>query len=64
MGSRRTFAEELDEASKRLGGEVFQSEVDRVHNEAVRDPHHAFRDVDIPKPDTWKHKNLFGDFMI
>lgn len=54
--SNKSFTEEFDEAVKRLGGQSFQSETDRIHRDAVRDKKHAFRNVDIHKPDPWKRR--------
>lgn len=61
--SEKSFAEEFDKAVKRLG-KSFQSETDRIHGNAVRDQKHAFRDVNIRKPDPWKRQVSRTDLSI
>lgn len=56
----KTFAEEFDEACKRLGGDAARTELERVHMGAKKDPQHAFRDVSIRKPDPWKDVPVTG----
>lgn len=51
----KTFEEEFADACRRINGDILDLETDRVHREAVRDNSHAFRNVDIPKPDPWKN---------
>ena len=50
----KTFLQEFEDAVRRM--EAHQdSERDRVYRETVRDDKHAFRNVEIKKPDPWKH---------
>ena len=49
----RTFAEEFNAACTRLYNNNLEAETDRVHTETVRDKHHAFAGVDIPKPNPY-----------
>ena len=56
MGEYKSFAEEFDKACRNINGNVLQSETGRIHREAIRDKAHAFRDVDIPKPNPWKRR--------
>lgn len=50
----KSFAEELYEAMEKIN--VHQEmEIHRVHQAAVRDPSHAYKDVDIKRPDPWRH---------
>lgn len=53
----KTFLQEFTEACERLEQKnpYLKTETDRIHQDAVRDPNHAFRKVDIVKPDPWKH---------
>lgn len=50
----KTFLQEFEDAVKRLGTYKDQ-EQDRIHREAMRDPNHAFKNVDIQKPNPWRH---------
>jgi len=51
--NNKTFAEELNMARRKFKGEFSDSETCRVHKEAVHDPKHAFRSIEIRKPDPW-----------
>lgn len=53
----KSFIEEFTEACERISGNNshIQTEVARVHREAVRDKDHAFSRVEIAKPNPWKH---------
>lgn len=50
----KSFAEEFDKACKKLGNNGYKEEIDRVHRANSKDEKHAFRNVDMPKPDPWK----------
>lgn len=50
----KSFAREFENAVNGIHGNHMEPEKDRVHREAVRDKNHAFRNVDIPKPNPWK----------
>ena len=52
----KTFAQEFEEAVKRLDSDSKQAETARVHQETVRDGQHAFRNVGLRKPDPWRNK--------
>lgn len=49
----KSFAEELYEAMEKVNAHQ-ETEIQRVHQAAVRDHSHAYRDVDIKRPDPWK----------
>lgn len=53
---RKTFAEELEIACKKLKSNSMRSELERVHREATRDKQHAFRNVDMPGPKPWERR--------
>lgn len=51
----KTFAQTFDDAVRRIGSNTYQDmERDRVHRETVRDNTHAYRDVEMKKPDPWR----------
>lgn len=52
----RTFEQEFTAAVRRMDGNNshVRTEIDRVHREAARDKQHAFRNVNIARPDPWK----------
>ena len=50
----RTFAEELDMAVKRLGGDIAATELERVHMDASRDKKDPMKKVDIKGPEPWR----------
>lgn len=52
----KTFLQEFTDACERLGAPHLKAELNRVHQDAVKDKGHAFSRVDIAKPDPWKHK--------
>lgn len=52
-GPSRTFAQALDDARRNIHREM---EVQRVHNEAKKDSHHAYRNADIKGPDPWRDR--------
>lgn len=51
-----SFAKELETACKKMRGNIFELEVNRIHQTTVRDENHAFRNVDMPKSYPWENK--------
>lgn len=50
----KTFEDELKKAYQKRYKDSLDFEIRRVHQTTVRDTQHAFRDVNIPKPDPWR----------
>lgn len=51
-----TFRDALKDAARRQ--DAFRhSEIERVHQKAVRDPKHVYQKSEIRKPDLWSHRN-------